>query len=164
VVSGDMIKLIDLIKEIGDSSSQPYKFDFYGDYDVMRVYGFYTENYPYTVELQYDDLDFYDEDTTNVLGVRFYVSDEDEPDLERDDIVTNKGELFRVMATVTAIIKKDIQNHPEIDTITFTPSKKEGETANVSRLNLYTRYIKYEFPNAIVKPYGTSGGVIVKLK
>ena len=155
-----MIKLLDILKEIGDSSSQPYKFDFYGNYSGMRVYGFDTENYSYTVELQYEFLD----GSQNVLGVRFYVSDEEEPDIERDDIVTNKGELFKVMATVTAIIKKDIQNHPEIDTITFTPSKKEGETTDVSRLNLYTRYIKHEFPNAIVKPYGTSGGVIVKLK
>lgn len=158
-----MIKLIDLIKEIGDSSSQPYKFDFYGDYDVMRVYGFYTENYPYTVELQYDDLDFYDEDTTNVLGVRFYISDEEDPDLERDDIVTNKGELFKVMATVTAIIKKDLKNHPEIDTITFTPAKKEGETTNVSRLNLYTRYIKNAYPNATITS-GDKSSIEVKFK
>ena len=159
----DMIKLSDILNEIGDSSSQPYKFDFYGDYDVMRVYGFYTENYPYTVELQYDDLDFYDEDTTNVLGVRFYVSDEDEPDLERDDIVTNKGELFRVMATVTSIVKKDLSNHPEIDTITFTPAKKEGETTNVSRLNLYTRYIKNAYPNATITSRDR-GSIEVKFK
>jgi hypothetical protein len=145
-----MIKLIDILKEICDASSQPYSFDFYGDYGNMRVYGFVTENYPYTVELQYDDLDFYDEDTTNVLGVRFYISDEEEPDLERDDIVTNEGKLFKVMATVTAIIKKDLKNHPEIDTITFTPAKKEGETTNVSRLNLYTRYIKNAYPNATI--------------
>ncbi len=155
-----MIRLKDLLKEIGDSSSQPYRFDYYGDYAGMRVYGFDTENYPYTVELNYEFLD----DSQNVLGVRFYVSDEDEPDIERDDIVTNKGELFRVMATVVAIIKKDIQKHPEIDTISFTPAKKEGEIENVSRLNLYMRYIKHEFPNAIVKPYGTRGGVIVKIK
>jgi hypothetical protein len=158
-----MIKLIDILKEIGDASSQPYSFDFYADDGNMRIYGFDTENYPYTVELQYDDLDFYDEDTTNVLGVRFYVSDEDEPDLERDDIVTNKGELFRVMATVTSIVKKDLSNHPEIDTITFTPAKKEGETTNISRLNLYTRYIKNAFPNATITP-GTKQSIEVKFK
>ncbi len=158
-----MIKLIDILKEIGDASSQPYSFDFYGDYANMRVYGFDTENYPYTVELQYDDLDFYDEDTTNVLGVRFYISDEEEPDLERDDIVTNKGELFKVMATVTAIIKKDLKNHPEIDTITFTPVKKEGEATNVSRLNLYTRYIKNAYPNATITS-GDRSSIEVKFK
>jgi hypothetical protein len=158
-----MIKLIDILKEIGDASSQPYSFDFYSDYDGMRIYGFDTESYPYTVELQYADLDNYDEDATNILGVRFYVADEDDPDMELDDIVTNRGELFRVMATVTAIIKKDLQDHPEIDTITFTPAKKEGETTNVSRLNLYTRYIKNAFPNATITARGR-GRVEVKLK
>ena len=170
-----MIKLIDILKEIGDSSAQPYKFDFYGDYGGDRIYGFDTENYPYTVELRYEDFDNYDEDyedfdnydedITNVLGIRFYVSDDDDdPDIEQDSIVTNKGELFKVMATVTAIVKKDIQNHPEIDTLTFTPAKKEGETSNVSRLNLYTRYIKHEFPNATIKPIDNRGTVEVKLK
>lgn len=158
-----MIKLKDLLKEVGDASSQPYSFDFYGNYDDMRIYGFDTENYPYTVELRYADLDNYDEDTTNILGVRFYVADEDAPDIELDYVVTNKGELFRVMATVTAIIKKDLQDHPEIDTITFTPAKKEGETTNVSRLNLYTRYIKNAFPNASITS-GNRGSVEVKIK
>jgi len=158
-----MIRLKSLLKEIGDASSQPYRFDFYGDYGDMRIYGFDTENYPYTVELQYTDLDNYGENTTNILGVRFYVSDEDDPKMELDDVVTNKGELFRVMATVTAIIKKDLQDHPEINTITFTPSKKEGETTNVSRLNLYIRYIENAFPNASITP-GNRGSVEVKIK
>jgi len=158
-----MIKLIDILKEIGDASSQPYPFDFYGDYGNMRIYGFDTENYPYTVELQYTDLDSYDEDTTNILGVRFYIPDDEDPDIERDDIVANKGELFKVMATVTAIIKKDLKNHPEIDTITFTPAKKEGETTNVSRLNLYTRYIKNAYPNATITS-GDRGNIEVKFK
>ena len=158
-----MIKLSDILKEIGDASSQPYPFDFYGDYGNMRIYGFDTENYPYTVELQYTDLNSYDEDTTNILGVRFYIPDDEDPDIERDDIVANKGELFKVMATVTAIIKKDLKNHPEIDTITFTPAKKEGETTNVSRLNLYTRYIKNAYPNATITS-GDRGSIEVKLK
>jgi len=158
-----MTKLLDILKEIGDASSQPYSFDFYGDYDNMRIYGFDTENYPYTVELRYSDTDAYDEDPTNILSVRFYIPDEDDPDIERDDIVANKGELFRVMATVTAIIKKDLQDHREIDTITFTPAKKEGETTNVSRLNLYTRYIKNAYPNATITS-GNRGRVEVKFK
>ena len=157
-----MIRLKDILLEIGDASSQPYPFDFYGDYGNMRIYGFDTENYPYTVELQYADLDNYDEDITNILGVRFYVVDETDPDIERDDVVTNKGELFKVMATVTAIIKKDLQDHPEIDTITFTPAKKGSETTNISRLNLYTRYIKNAFPNASITS-GNRGSVEVKL-
>ena len=158
-----MIRLKSLLTEIGDASSLPYHFDYYSDYGNMRIYGFDTENYPYTVELQYTDLDDYPENSTNVLGIRFYVPDEEDPDIERDAIVTNKGELFRVMATVTAIIKKDLDTHPEIDTLTFTPVKKSGETVNISRLNLYMRYIKTAFPNAIIQP-SKPGNVEIKIR
>jgi hypothetical protein len=154
-----MIKLLDILKEIGDSSSQPYKFAFYGNYSGLRVYGFDTENYPYTVELG----GVTDEEEPNEIGVRFYVPDEKDPDIERDDIVTNKGELFKVMATVTAIVKKDLKNHPEINSITFTPAKKEGETTNISRLNLYTQYIKNAYPNATITS-GDRGNIKVKFK
>jgi hypothetical protein len=154
-----MIKLIDILKEIGDSSAQPYKFDFYGDYGGDRIYGFDTENYPYTVELG----NVTDEEEPNEIGVRFYVPDEKDPDIERDNIVTNKGELFKVMATITAIIKKDLKNHPEIDSITFNPAKKEGETTNISRLNLYTQYIKNAYPNATITS-GDRGNIKVKFK
>lgn len=158
-----MIKLTDILKEIGDASSQSYSFDYYGDFGHARIYGFDTENYPYTVELQYEDLDNYDGDSNNILGVRFYIPDEEDPDIERDNIAVNKGELFRVMATVTAIIKKDLKDHPEVDTITFTPAKKEGETVNISRLNLYTRYIKNAYPNATISAKDR-GSIEVKLR
>jgi hypothetical protein len=54
------------------------------------------------------------------------------------------------MSTISAIIKKDIQDNPEVDTLIFAPSKKTGETNNISRLNLYLKYIKNEYPNAII--------------
>jgi hypothetical protein len=132
------------LKEIGDSSSKPYPFESYSDSDWERLYGFNTENYNYTVEILSDD------DAPNEVSVRFYVPDENDPDIENDTIVTNEGNLFRIMATISAIIKKDLQKHPEVDTLIFAPSKKAGETNNISRLNLYLKYIKKEFPNAII--------------
>jgi hypothetical protein len=55
------------------------------------------------------------------------------------------------MATVTAIVKKDLENHPEIDTLEFSAAKKEHEVENISRLNLYLKYIKHYFPNAKIE-------------
>jgi len=138
------IKLINLLKEIGDSSSKPYPFDYYDDSGWGRIYGFDTENYNYTVEILPDD------DAANEVSVRFYVPNENDPDIENDTIVTNEGNLFRVMATIVAIMKQDIKDNPEVDTLIFAPSKKAGETDNISRLNLYSKYIKKEFPNAII--------------
>ncbi len=151
----------EFLNEIGDSSSKAYHPDFYGDYGNARIYGFETPSYPYTVELQYDDIDDY-EGANNVLSVRFYVPDDEDPDIERDDIVTNKGELFKVMATVVDVIKKDLSTHPEVDILVFTPAKKKGETTNIARLNLYSKYIKHEFPKATISK-GPKNIIEVKL-
>jgi hypothetical protein len=151
----------ELLNEVGDSSSKPYPSDFYGDYGSARIYGFETPNYAYTVELQYTDIDDY-EGAKNVLAVRFYVPDDKDPDIERDDIVTNKGELFKVMASVVNVIKKDLSSHPEVDTLLFTPAKKEGETTNIARLNLYSKYIKNELPMAVISK-GPKKSIKVKL-
>jgi hypothetical protein len=151
-----MIKLIDILNEIGDASLQPYPFDYYGSYAGARIYHFDTKNHPYGVEL------FHDEDTPNEMSVRFYIIDKEHPDIARDDVVTDKGELFKVMSTVTNIIKKDLKFHPEIDTITFVPNKKSGETTNVSRLNLYLKYIKNSYPGAEITT--SNGTTTVKLK
>ena len=131
-----MIKLLDILNEIGDSSSQPYSFDYYGESDWGRIYGFDTEKYPYTVEISPED------ETPNEVNVRFYVPDENDPDIEDHTIVTNEGNLFRIMATITSIIKKDLQKYPEVNTLIFAPSKKQGETNNIeknskSRVEIY---------------------------
>ena len=152
-----MIKLIDILNEIGDASVQPYPFTLYDDYGDVRIYGFDTRNYPYTVELRYD------EETPSEISVRFYIPDSKDPDIERDNVVTNKGELFKVMSTITHIIKKDLKAHPEIDTITFKSAKKSGETTNVSRLNLYLKYIKNSYPGAEITT-SPDGSTTVKLK
>jgi hypothetical protein len=146
------------LKEVGDSSAQPYSFDYYGESDWGRIYGFNTEKYPYTVEILPDD------ENPNRVSIRFYISNEDDPDIEDDSIVTNEGNLFRVMATVSSIIKKDLRDNPEVDTLTFAPSKKTGETTNISRLNLYLKYIKKEFPNVIITKGARPQDVNVILK
>jgi len=146
-----------ILQEIGDSSAGAYEFDYYGDMGHARVYGFETPSYPYTVELAPDDLE------NNILDVRFFVTDEEDPDEEKDDIVTNKGELFRVMATVAKIIKQDLQDNPEIDTLTFSPALKKSENLpNSSRLNLYLKFIKHEYPKATATIQGST--IFVKLK
>lgn len=157
-----MIKLTNILKEIGDASAKPYEYAYFGDFEGTRIYGFDTENYPYTVELQYEDLDHY-EDDENALGVRFYVSEEDKPDYERDDITTNKGELYRVMATIIAILKKDLEAHPQISILTFTPVKRPEKTADRARLNLYVKYIKNAFPNASIAQ-GPGKSIEVRIK
>lgn len=58
--------------------------------------------------------------------------------------VTNKGEVFRVMSTVSEVVKLYMKEHPNIRTFEFTsePTAKETENSASKRLNLYKRYLR----------------------
>ena len=58
-------------------------------------------------------------------------------------VVTNKGELYRVMTTIVKIIKIFMLEHPKMLIYEFTGLAKEGENENKlsARINLYKRYL-----------------------
>jgi hypothetical protein len=161
-----MIKLTDILKEIGDASTKPYYFEDVVNDENQRVYIFNTDSKPPTlyevelVEIEPDEL-FSEDDEGVTLDIEFRVTDEDGH--YHTDLVTNKGELYRVMATIVAIIKKDIEEHDYITTVTFTPEKRKGKDkeSNV-RGQLYARYVKHAMPNADISIDGSN--VIVKLQ
>ncbi|TND07427.1 MAG: hypothetical protein FD123_3277 [Bacteroidetes bacterium] len=58
-------------------------------------------------------------------------------------VVTNKGEVYRVMNTIVDIVKMFMKEHPKIMTYEFTGIPKEGESEerDSKRSNLYKRYL-----------------------
>lgn len=146
-----MIKLTDLLREVGEATSKPYKYDLYSVFDDMRVYGFDTDKGTmYTVELEQPT------DKNNILDVSFYPVDEEDPDNEDFTVNTNKGELYRVMSTVVSIVREDLAKHPEIEELVFTPT-------SLTRGSLYISYIKHAFPQATA--INTGGNTLqVKIK
>lgn len=74
---------------------------------------------------------------TIVFGV---INDEFEGE---EYVVTNRGEVFKVMNTIVDIIKIFIEEHPKIMTYEFNGIPKEGEPENKDsqRSNLYKRYL-----------------------
>lgn len=62
-------------------------------------------------------------------------------------VETNKGEVYRVMNTVSEIVKIYMQEHPNIRTYEFTGQPTANETDNNAskRINLYKRYLKNIF-------------------
>ena len=58
-------------------------------------------------------------------------------------VLTNKGEAFRVMATIVTIFNNYKAEHPNINTFEFVgePTAKEIEKFPQKRLNLYKRYL-----------------------
>jgi hypothetical protein len=63
--------------------------------------------------------------------------------------VTNRGEVYRVMATIVKIVKNYMAEHPNLRLVEFTgePKSDENATMTTQRLSLYNRYLKQIFNN-----------------
>lgn len=61
--------------------------------------------------------------------------------------ITNKGEVYRVMATIVEVVRKYKNEHPNINLFEYTgeQSDKEKEKNKNVRLALYNRYIRMVF-------------------
>ena len=135
------------VNEVGEANLQPYKWK-ETDREGYWVYTkFKTES-----ETQYDvDLkstNYVDDDLNNLraLEVEFTAK------LKNDwtpsaKIVVNKGELYKVMSTITDIIKYYVEKF-KAQAITYSPSKKSSEeNFGSQRDNLYKAFISKAIPN-----------------
>jgi hypothetical protein len=79
---------------------------------------------------------------TIVFGV---INDEFEGE---EYVVTNRGELYRVMETINMVISMFMNEHQKMISYEFTGLAREGESEQKStaRINLYYRYAKRIFP------------------
>jgi hypothetical protein len=139
-----MIKLIDLLKEVGEGTAEPFKVTRVSDTD----YEFETsDGTNYVIELV--------EQWDTQLLVNFGVKGDDDY-----STITNKGDLFRIMATVLIEVKKYIQENPNIDEVVIIPSKSSD--TDTRRTNLYMAYIKKQLPKdwtVIINRIGGDQGV-----
>jgi hypothetical protein len=80
--------------------------------------------------------------------------------------VTNKGEVYKVMATIVVIVRKYREEHPNINLFEYTGEQSEKEKAknrNV-RLALYDRYIKKVFDEKWIVDNVDNKVIIKKIK
>ena len=93
---------------------------------------------------------------TIVFGV---INDEYEGE---EYVVTNKGELYRVMETISTVIKTFMKEHPKMISYEFTGLAREGESEQKSsaRINLYFRYAKRIFADKCWKIEFTANSTI----
>ena len=147
------MKLIDLLKEVGEASSKPYSWKQIENEDDFKEYAFQTDSEtPYNMTIDISEGDQEKDSAVVNFGVikSFTDSDETYGDYYVNyDIVTNKGELYRVMATVVEILKDFIKKTPTVKYIQFETTKGKEKESNV-RTNLYTKYIQKNLPNAKV--------------
>ena len=97
---------------------------------------------------------------TIVFGV---INDEYEGE---EYVVTNKGELYRVMSTVAEIVRIFMREHPKIMCYEFTGVAKEGEEENgiTVRINLYRRYLPRIFDKDWEYNFKGNSAVVTRVK
>ncbi len=172
-----MIKLKSLLKlnEVGDASAQAYPvknldqvIELFKN-SVKIKYGTHDEIFFKTNsnDRYIIDLNITLENNNNFnLDISFSTSNSIETG-SYDYSLTNKPkELFKVMSTITTIIKKIAEAIPEITTISFEPAKKESEqdtsALRTDRAKLYMAFIKKAVPNARVMTNGSE--ITIKIR
>jgi hypothetical protein len=134
------------INEVGEGNSRMYGWVQTNPTDDTGYtkYTFRTKKgTEYKVDMLQDDI---------VLEIAFITKD--------GFNLTNKNEVYPVMATVVDIIKEHIKQNPEISIISFNPIKKNNN--DNSRERLYLAYIDKLLPNSkIVK--SDSNEILIKL-
>ena len=131
-----MIKLKDILKEVGEGTAKPYKYTRSIRNDTIE-YRFHTDsNIDYII-----NMDLY----TAELNVRFIAMDPSKEATTYQD-QTNKGEQFRVMATVVLAIREELQKQPQVTTITFDPAKSFKNDDR--RAKFYKAYIEKQIPGS----------------
>jgi hypothetical protein len=163
-IAGALIKLFKaealitpsaFVNEVGEANLKPYKWE-----EVDR------EGYYVYTRFVTDSETQYDVDIKSTI----YFSPgqmESQPALEIEfsakpkgaegssaKIVVNKGEMYRVMATIVNIIKKYLKKS-RAQAIIYSPSKKsDEENFGTQRDNLYRAFISKAFPGTTFKQSG----------
>lgn len=155
-----MIKLRGILKEIGEGTATPYKWKKASKKEDVVFFTFTTdEGTIYKVAL--DNYSYEDVKENNkeypAIEVSFGVKEKGK---YSTTTVTNKGEMYRVMATIVNIIKDYLKQNSNIKAIIYAPVKKEGDTV-YKRNDLYMAFIKKQFPSATFED--SYGSVIVKI-
>ncbi len=160
------MKLLDLLKEIGDATARPYDWSQTADEEDFKQYLFQTDSdLKYELEISVSEGD----KELDSAVVAFGIVEAGEEDYFTDyDKVPSKGELYKVMATTVSILKDFIKKNKQIKYIYFTTNKLGNDTSKdrSSRLGLYTKYIQKHIPNAKIDTKVVDGqeSTMIKLK
>jgi len=137
------------ITEVGEASLKPYKWEeIRRNSDWWTVAGFTTDSETqYVINLK--TTTYIDDDLNNykALDIDFTAKPKDKRGKPSYKIVVNKGELYKVMSTITDIIKHYVEKS-KAQAITYSPSKKSSEEDfGTQRDNLYKAFISKAIPD-----------------
>ena len=144
-----------VIKEVGEANLKPYEWKETNDMGATILVKFVTDKGT-KYEVSITATEFIDNESVThpVLNIEFGVEDENDSEkVPSSDVVTNKGELYKVMATVVDIVKYYLKlTKGRFKSISYTPSKKSGEeNFGTQRDQLYRAFITRAFPEAKIQ-------------
>jgi len=134
------------LNEVGEANLKPYKWEEV-DREGYFVYVEFTTDSETEYNVDLESTVYLDKDLNNIpaLGVEFLAKPKGIGGSSAK-IVVNKGELYRVMATLADIIKKYIKKS-KAKAIIYSPSKKsDEEDFGSQRDNLYRAFISKAIP------------------
>jgi len=134
------------INEVGEANLKPYKWEEVDMNGWVTYVEFTTESETeYNVDIA--TVPYFDKDLNNykALEIEFLAKPKDAQGSSAK-IIVNKGELYRVMATITDIIKYYVKKF-KAKAISYSPSKKsDEEDFGSQRDNLYRAFISKAIP------------------
>lgn len=170
---------MDILAEVGEGTATKFPWSFKGKYDTGDIinldYEFTTDkkvNYFVKLTVGEHDTGVNAFEMMVAFGVGRSVIKKAMGDKKPFAQVVNKGELFRVMATVMDIVRDGLkrceENGTPVKIILFKPEKeketKMGFVSNDQRLKLYKAYIDKNSDLVQQTTISPHGGVEVVLK
>lgn len=140
------------LNEVGEGTANVFSYKLLKSSSNSVVYEFDSNYYNYKVPFMLetigldlinltDEHPYYKYDLHKIYSCQFYISNlEDTTNASGYTVVTNKNELYKIMATMVAIIQEFITNHPGVG-ISFIPAKNSAD--DMRRAKLYYNYIQY---------------------
>lgn len=137
----------ELINEIGDAGAKPYKWKWMNPkYDTYSI--FTTDS-----GLEYQVMTELGSGETLTVEYGVEVITKQGNKSTDYELVTNRGELFRIMATVVDIVQEFMKKNPEVEYIEFEGSK--NRSGDQRRNKLYMQYIKKHLKPKSIEDDGT---------
>lgn len=168
------MKLIDLLREIGETTAKPYPYTKRDESSQYVMYKFETDS---GIKYQIIILKEFREDVEEIeFGITFGVYvDPASVDFEKE--VNDPKNLFRVMATVVAAVKDAIAEEEAegapVTRLIIEPEKRKikdpqtgkmvKDRADRRRFNLYMQYIKKQMPAGTEIRFTGDDAIIVEL-
>jgi hypothetical protein len=151
---------IENLNEVGEATLKPYKWKEVDMNGWVTYTEFTTENgTEYKVDLTTTNYIDNDLNNSKALEVEFSAKPKG-AEGSSTKIIVNKGEMYRVMSTITAIIKHYIKKF-KAKAIMYSPSKKsDEEDFGTQRDNLYKAFITKAIPGI---KFEKDGGLITAI-